>query len=297
MDTADTFQTLNIIFSVLSFVLGTMIGSFLNVCVHRMPKGLSVIHPRSRCPQCESSIQWYDNFPILSWLILGAKCRNCKTPISWQYPLVEAITGFLFFLVFWRFGITVASGVYMLLAASMVLVTFVDLTDWTIPNEVTLPGIFVGIGCALVITFYPESMLHIEGPFTMPVANSLLGIVVGGGSLFLLDKASLLILGKRGMGGGDVKLLAMLGAFFGLYGVVLIIAISSVLGSIVGILMMQMQKRAVAEGGEEVAAGHYLPFGPYLALAGVIYMLYGPNFIAWYTSQFAAPGNYPQLPL
>ena len=113
-------ETINTILSIASFVIGAMIGSFLNVCVHRMPLNQSVVKPRSKCPKCEQPIAWFDNLPILSWLILGAKCRNCSQPISWQYPLVEALTGTLFFLVFWKYGITLAAPVYMLLVASLV---------------------------------------------------------------------------------------------------------------------------------------------------------------------------------
>jgi leader peptidase (prepilin peptidase)/N-methyltransferase len=293
MDPADITQTLNTLCSVFSFVLGTMIGSFLNVCVYRLPKGLSVVKPRSKCPRCDNPISWQDNIPLMSWLALGAKCRHCKAPISWQYPLVEAITGLLFFLVFWRFGLSAATPVYMLLAASLVLVTFVDLTDWTIPNEVTFPGIPLGIVCSVIMLYYPESLLHVEGPFELPIYNSILGVVAGGGTLWLLDKISLLLLKKRGMGFGDVKLLAMLGAFFGLYGVLIIIFIASVLGAVIGLAVVYAHKPKGDEGEQESEgiSGHYLPFGPYLALAGVIYMLYGPDIIAKYLSVLPPAGS------
>ena len=274
--------------SAFAFILGAMVGSFLNVCVYRIPAGLSVVRPASRCPKCEQGIAWYDNIPIVSWLILGAKCRNCKTDISWQYPLVEAITGLLFFLVFWRFQLTLATPVYMLLAASLVLVTFVDLTDWTIPNEVTFPGIPLGVVLSIVAMFYPDSGLIVLGPFKEAVFNSLLGVLVGGGILYALDKASLILLKKPGMGFGDVKLNAMLGAFFGVYGAVLVIILAAFVGSFIGIgLMLYTKGREVEMGeeGEEHKAGHYLPFGPYLALGGVIVMFIGPQIIDWYFSR------------
>ena len=212
---------------------------------------------------------------------------------------MEAITGVLFLLVFWRFGIAIATPIYMLLSAALVLVTFVDLTDWTIPDEVTLPGIPVGIATSVLFMLYPKSGLAVMGPFEMPVFNSLLGVVVGGGVLYALDKGALLLLKKPGMGFGDVKLNAMLGAFFGLYGAILIIVIAAFIGSFVGILMILAGKRNPAPGGptedsgEEPAgrpaSGHYLPFGPYLALAGVIVMLAGPAIIGFYFNTLLAP--------
>ena len=263
-------QTLDTLMTAISFIVGAMVGSFLNVCVYRLPKGESVVKPRSRCPKCESSIVWYDNIPMVSWLMLGAKCRNCKTPISWQYPLVEAITAALFGAVYVRYGFTIASPVYMLLSAGLVLVTFVDLTDWTIPNEVTFPGIPLGLVCALVAMFVPGTNLMILAPPSVPIFSALLGAVVGGGILYALDKGALLILGKRGMGFGDVKLIAMLGAFFGFPAVVMIIAIAACCGAFLGYALILMQR---SKGEEETA--HYIPFGPYLSFAGVVVMLFG----------------------
>jgi len=212
--------------------------------------------------------------------MLGAKCRNCKTPISWQYPLVEAITAVLFAAVFIQYGLTLATPIYMLLAASLVLVTFVDLTDWTIPNEVTYPGIPLGLGCAVVAMFYPESGLVVFGPPDVHIFSAFLGVLVGGGILYLLDKAALAVLGKRGMGFGDVKLLAMLGAFFGWPGVLMIMAIAAFGGAILGYSLILMQR---SKGEEETA--HYIPFGPYLSFGGVVVMLFGQwMYNAWMTS-------------
>lgn len=269
-------QALDTLLYVCSFVIGSMVGSFLNVCVYRIPAGLSIVKPRSRCPKCEQMIAWYDNIPMVSWLLLGAKCRNCKAPISWQYPLVEAITAFLFLAVYWQYGLTLATPVYMALAAALVLVTFVDLTDWTIPNEVTFPGMPLGIAFSLVAMFYPDSGLVVLGQFE-PVFNALIGLFAGGGILYALDKVTLILLKKRGMGFGDVKLLAMLGAFFGYPGVVLIIMIASLIGSVIGIAFIVANRSKSEEHG-----GHYLPFGPYLALGGLIVMLFGQGIYDWY---------------
>lgn len=270
-------QVLNTLLTIVSFVVGAMVGSFLNVCVYRLPKGESIVHPRSKCPQCEKPIAWYDNIPIVSWLLLGAKCRNCKTPISWQYPLVEAITAVLFAGVYLRYGMSIATPVYMLLTAGLVLVTFVDLTDWTIPNEVTFPGIPLGLICALVVMFYPNSNFVVFGPPDVPIFSALLGVLVGGGILYLLDKAALAVLGKRGMGFGDVKLLAMLGAFFGWPGALMVLGIATICGAVLGYSLLMLQR---SRGEEETA--HYIPFGPYLSFAGVVVMFFGQAmYDAW----------------
>ncbi len=285
--TPDQMDTLHTIFSVVSLIMGGMIGSFLNVCVYRLPEGLSVVKPRSRCPKCETPIAWYDNLPVISWILLRAKCRQCKAPISWQYPLVEAITGILFLLVFLKFGFTLASPIYMILVAALVLVTFVDLTDWTIPNEVTFPGMPLGIVCALVAMMVPESGLLLDDPI-MAIA----GLFAGGGLLYGLDMVSLLVLKKRGMGFGDVKLLAMLGAFFGLWGVFLIIILASFSGSAIGIplIMAGRKQTSVSEDNEKENIGHYLPFGPCIVLGGIVYLFYGPQIIQTYLSYINVPG-------
>lgn len=278
---AELPESVHTLLAAFSFVLGAMVGSFGNVCVHRLPRGLSVVKPRSRCPKCESAIAWYDNIPILSWLVLGARCRKCKEPISWQYPLVEAITGLLFLLIFWRFGIVVATPIYMLLAASLVIATFVDLTDWTIPNEITIPGVFIGIGCSVVGMVYPESGLQVTSPF-MAMGGAALGFAIP----YLLDKGALLVLGKRGMGMGDAKLLAMLGAFFGPWsGAVLTIVIGAFVGSVVGVSLILYNKRH----SKEESGGTYLPFGPYLALGGVIVMFYGSQIVQRYIEFLTEP--------
>jgi leader peptidase (prepilin peptidase)/N-methyltransferase len=299
---------LHIFFMATSFAFGSVVGSFLNVCVHRIPRDLSIVTPPSACPKCETRIAWYDNIPMLSWLALGAKCRHCKTPIHWRYPLVEAITGVLFLLVYWKHGFVPATPVYMLLAASLVLVTFVDLSDWIIPNEVTYPGIPLGIVWSIVVMFQGESTGGVipHGVYD-GVFDALLGVLLGGGSLYLMDKLSLVLLGKRGMGFGDVKLLAMLGAFFGWQSVILIIMMASIIGSIIGVSqILYLRAFPPAEKDEEESDeheekksdhgyedeeevptdGHYLPFGPFLAIAGLVIIFFGPEIFDFYYSNF-----------
>ena len=288
-----------------AFVFGGVVGSFLNVCIYRLPKGESIVFPGSRCPKCGASIAWYDNIPIFGWVMLRGKCRHCGASISWQYPVVEGLTAVLFLLIGLRFGYALATPVYMVLAAGLVVVTFVDIAHWIIPNEVTYPGIFIGLACAAVTTWYPGSGLRVIGPM-IPVFNAFIGLAAGGGILYALDKLALLLLKKRGMGFGDVKLLAMLGAFFGWPGVILTIMIASVLGSAVGLTLIwalggkdeAKGKEEAKEDGRENAeeeeddleltiSAHYLPFGPYLCIAGLVVMFFGQEIYAAYVAWFS----------
>jgi leader peptidase (prepilin peptidase) / N-methyltransferase len=258
MEIPETLQPLHTFFMVVSFILGTLVGSFCNVCVSRWPSGESVVSPRSRCPKCRNAIAWYDNIPILSWLILGARCRHCGQPISWQYPAVEALTGVLFFAVYWRFGMSAATPVYMLLCAGLVIVTFQDFADWTIPNEITFPGIPLGAGVAVLGMLYPESGLRITAPLT-----ALDGLVLGAFIICFLDCAVALVARKPGMGFGDTKLLAMLGAFLGWKGVLGILMFASLAGSAAGLAMIfyiKMKNRG--EEAEEAAEDDDAPLPP-----------------------------------
>lgn len=291
---AENLETLDRIFFVLSFVLGAMVGSFLNVCVHRLPRGESIVKPRSRCPNCGAPIHWYDNIPVVSWILLRGKCRACRAPIHWMYPLVELVTAALFLAVYYSFGMTLATPAYMLLAAGLVLVTFVDLTDWTIPNEVTFPGIPLGVICSLVAMMYPKSGLLLDDPLM-----SLAGLAAGGGVLYALDLISLVLMKKRGMGFGDVKLMAMLGAFFGPLGVLVMLVVASFFGSVIGILMIVLRRGQPTELPESdpdeadamTPGGHYLPFGPYIVLGGLVYLFFGPEIIQRYLEYLNVPGT------
>jgi leader peptidase (prepilin peptidase) / N-methyltransferase len=286
-------QALETVLPAFSFVLGAIIGSFLNVVVYRLPEGKSLIRPGSCCPKCDSPIRWYDNIPIVSWLVLGAKCRNCSSPISWQYPAVEALTGALFLLVSWRFGLTAATPIYMVFVASLVVVTFVDLTHWIIPNEVSLPGILVGIGLALASTIFPAS-----GLYQVTVFNSVIGAVAGYALVFLLDRMTVLILKKPGMGLGDAKLLAMLGAFFGWQGGILIVLVASFLGSAVGIplkIALRFRDGDSDSGGdnkegEPTSPGLYMPFGPFLCVGGLVVMFFGEAILKAYLGYMGLGG-------
>jgi leader peptidase (prepilin peptidase)/N-methyltransferase len=242
------------------FVAGAAVGSFLNVCICRLPKDESVVFPPSRCPRCGYSIRWYDNIPLLSYLALRGRCRRCRARISPRYLLVEALNALLALLLFLRFGPTLTFLVLFLFCSALVVVTFIDLEHQIIPDEISLPGIVVGFLCSFILPW--QSWL-----------GSLLGILLGGGSLLLVASAYHRLTGKEGMGGGDIKLLAMMGAFLGWKAVPFIIFTSSLAGSVIGISLMLIRKQ-----DSRLA----IPYGPYLAFGALLYIFYGRQLIRWY---------------
>ncbi|HXE98454.1 MAG TPA: prepilin peptidase [Dongiaceae bacterium] len=253
-------MTSPIIFPVFAFVFGMVVGSFLNVCICRMPKDESIVSPPSHCPHCSYQIRWYDNIPLVSYLLLKGKCRGCGAHISLQYPLVELLNGVLTLLLFLRFGPTPAFAVLFLFCSALVVITFIDIEHQIIPDEISLPGIVVGFA----LSFFLKGHTWL---------NSLLGILLGGGSLLLVAYLYQRLTGKEGMGGGDIKLLAMMGAFLGWKAVPFIIFSSSLIGSLIGISIMLFQKK-----DSKLA----IPFGPYLAFGAVLYIFYGKPLIRWY---------------
>jgi leader peptidase (prepilin peptidase)/N-methyltransferase len=244
----------------MSFVFGAVIGSFLNVCIYRIPAGVSIVHPPSSCPACGSSIRWYQNVPILSYLLLRGKCADCGVRISARYPLVEALTGLLFALVLYRIGFQWATPVYWLFAAALIVITFIDFDHQIIPDMISLPGIVVGFLCSFAVPW-------------VSWADSLLGILAGGGSLYLVAVVYEQLAKKEGMGGGDIKLLAMIGAFLGWKAVLPVIFFSSLMGTLVGVPVMLIKKT-----GSKLA----IPFGPFLAAAALFYLFWGAALIRWY---------------
>ena len=248
----------------LGFLLGAIVGSFLNVCIYRIPAGESIVRPRSRCGSCGSSIKWYQNVPIFSFLALRGRCAACGARISWRYPLVEALTGGLFALLVFRFGPQPFVPVLMLLVAILVAITFIDLDHQIIPDVISLPGIAIGF----------------LGSFLLPWvswSDSLLGLLLGGGSLYLVAAGYSLFTGKEGMGGGDIKLLAMIGAFLGWKAVLPIVFFSSVFGTLVGVPVMLVKR---ADGKLAI------PFGPFLSAGAIVYLLWGPLIVRWYLGLF-----------
>lgn len=251
------------------FVLGTLIGSFLNVCIYRIPRKQSIVWPSSRCPSCGSPIKSYDNIPIFSYyLLLRGRCRACKEKISVRYPLVETLNAFFYLLVFWRFGPGWSSAVYCILCSALIVMTFIDLDFQIIPDRITLPGIPLGLLAGSFIL--PDPFLRATA---LGYKASLIGAVSGFSLFYLVAFLSIKILKKEGMGGGDIKLMAMLGGFLGWKAVILTTFLGSLAGSIIGIGLM------VFRGREK---GSLIPFGPFLALGALLSLFLGQEILIWY---------------
>ncbi len=242
------------------FVFGMVIGSFLNVCICRLPACQSVVHPRSSCPQCGHLIRAYDNIPVLSYLLLRGRCRDCAARISPRYPLVELLSGTFAAMTVIRFGVGWTALVVFLLIAALLVITFIDIDHRIIPDVISLPGIPLGLAASF-------------GPGLVPPLEALIGILAGGGSLFLVAWGYQIITKREGMGGGDIKLLAMLGAFIGWKGVLFTIFVASLTGTLAGVALM-FQRRE----GMKLA----VPFGPFLAVGAMAYVFIGPEVMHWY---------------
>jgi len=245
---------------IISIIFGALVGSFLNVCIFRLPKEESIIWPGSHCPHCKNAIKFYDNIPVVSYFLLRGRCRYCKGSISLQYPLVEGITALSSLFLIIRFGPSLSYLFYFAFVAALIVITMIDLYHQIIPDAISLPGIGVGLLASLLIpqiTFF----------------NSLIGILLGGGSLFIVATFYQWLFKREGMGGGDIKLLAMIGAFLGWKAVLFTILLSSLIGSVTGILMM------VIKGKDFKYA---IPFGPFLSLGAVISLFYGEEIVRWY---------------
>lgn len=246
-------------------LFGLLVGSFLNVCIYRLPRGQSVIVPRSYCPACGRFIRWYDNVPIVSFLWLKGRCRACKKKISVRYPLVELLSGIFSYLVYLKFGAGLAYLFYFpLLAAPLIAITFIDLEHRIIPDVLSIPGLVTGTLATLFLSGLP---------WTESLLRSLTGILVGGGALFLISWLYEKLRHQEGIGGGDVKLAAMLGAFFGWKGVFAVLLFGSLFGSLIGLFLMILYRKG---------ARFAIPFGPFLAAGALLHLFYGSEIIRWY---------------
>ncbi len=245
---------------------GALIGSFLNVCIYRLPRHESIVWPGSHCPGCTQPIAWYDNIPILSYIILGGRCRYCTVRIPFGYPLIEILNASGYVALFWAFGPSWVTVAYCLLYSALLVVAGTDLSHKIIPNAVTFPGIVVGLICATTV-------------LPLGILGSLLGILVGGGILWLLAWASPYLFGKEGMGGGDIKLLAMIGAFLGWKPALMTIMIGSFLGSLVGVTLIAAQL---------IKREDYIPFGPFLVCGALVALFFGEFILDWYEGLLAA---------
>jgi len=267
--------------SLLAIIAGLLIGSFLNVCIYRMPRDLSVVRPRSFCPACEHPIAWYDNIPVVSYFVLRGRCRHCGARIPVRYVIVELLTAALFFLIVTALGLTAPAAKLCLLTALLVGLTFADLEERILPDEFTLGGTAIGLVLAYFVPVddviahivLPGLGFHLS-PQWLSVAESVLGAAAPAGSLwlggFLFEK----IRHKEGLGLGDVKMMAMFGAFLGLRATLLTLILGSVAGSILGLIYIRITRKD--------AATYQLPFGTFLGFAGIFVALAGEKVIHWY---------------
>jgi len=241
-------------------VFGAVIGSFLNVCIYRLPRGASVVVPASACPRCGHELAWFENVPIVSWLVLRGRCRACRASIGIRYPLVEAITAVIFAWAWWAYGGTpVLLASRLVFGCALIVLFAIDLEHHLLPNVITLPGIAVGFLFSL---------------FTEPGwRSSLIGILAGGGVLFAVAEAYYRVRHEEGLGMGDVKMLAMVGAFLGWQMTLMTLMMASLCGSLIGLLLIVTRR-----GGLKYA----LPFGTFLALGAAAAATVGPAVLNWY---------------
>jgi len=243
------------------FAFGASIGSFLNVCIYRIPENKSIVFPGSFCPNCKNSIPFYLNIPVLSYLFLKGRCRFCKTQISIRYLIIEAITGFFSLLLFLKFGLTPAFLYWFIFISVLIIVSFIDFDHQIIPDIISLPGILI---FASSFYFLPE----------MTIKKTIFGILFGGGSLYAIAFFYYFFKNQEGMGGGDIKLLAMIGAAMGIKGVIFTIFTGSLLGTVFGISLMVYTKESDIK--------LKIPFGPFLSFGAILYIFYGKQLIQWY---------------
>jgi leader peptidase (prepilin peptidase)/N-methyltransferase len=240
-------------------VLGAMIGSFLNVCIYRLPIGKSIVWPSSACPHCGRALAWFENVPVLSYLVLWGRCRTCRKPISGRYPLVESLTALMFAAAWWYYGPGALFVSRALFGCALIVLFAIDLEHHLLPNLVTLPGIVAGFALSFV-----------SGPGWL---DSLIGIIAGGGVLYLTAEVYYRVRHEEGLGMGDVKMLAMIGAFLGWKLTLVTLMMASFAGSLIGLALI-----AAGRGGMKYA----LPFGTFLALGAALATTVGQGLLDWY---------------
>jgi len=252
--------------SIFVLVFGLVLGSFLNVCIYRLPVGGSIVRPRSRCPRCEEQIRWYDNLPVISWFILRGRCRSCSSPISWRYPVIEALTGATL-VVLWRwYGADAAFGIAAMFALSLLVLFFTDYDHQLLPDAITLTGFGVGLAVAWFNPF-------LEGGGWERIWTAFAGAALGSGLLWGVGALYRKIRGVDAMGMGDVKMMAMVGAFTGPAGVLFTIFAASLVGALIGILLIPLRGGSMQDK---------LPFGCFLAPAALAALLFGHQAIDAY---------------
>jgi leader peptidase (prepilin peptidase)/N-methyltransferase len=248
---------------VVAALFGALIGSFLNVCIYRLPKGTSIVWPASACPGCGRALSWFENIPVVSFAFLRGRCRTCRTPIAWRYPIVEALTAALFAFSWWYYGPSALLVSRLVFGCALIVLFAIDLELHLLPNAITLPGIVVGF----LFSFFTEPEWQ----------SSLLGIVVGGGVLFLIAEGYFRIRREEGLGMGDVKMLAMIGAFLGWQLTLLSLMLASFAGTVIGLALI-----ATGRGTMKYA----LPFGTFLAIGAAASAVVGDGILDWYMGQW-----------
>jgi leader peptidase (prepilin peptidase)/N-methyltransferase len=267
--------------ALVGLAFGLLIGSFLNVCVYRLPRDLSVVRPRSYCPACEHQIAWYDNIPVVSYMLLGGHCRHCQARIPARYPIVEIMTGVLFFVYIWRMGPTLAGVKYCVLGALLIGLLFSDLEERILPDEFTLGGTLIGLAFAFLVPVQDFAahmllwLLKIDlNVRLVSFLEALMGAVLPAGVLWFGGYLYEKLRKREGMGFGDVKMLLMVGAFLGFRDTILTMVIGSVLGSVVGFLYIRITRKELST--------YELPFGTFLSIGGIAVTLLGPTVFQWY---------------
>lgn len=250
------------------FIFGSVVGSFLNVCIYRLPRNEKIGLTRSHCPHCKKTILWYDNIPFLSYILLKGKCRYCAKPISFRYFVVEFLTAFMLCLIWWRFGDPVLTVIYFIFISLLIAGSFIDLDFLIIPDSITVSGIIIGL---LASSIHPQ-LIGVK-IWWHGLLKSLLSVLIGGGSLYVIAITASAILKKEAMGMGDVKLLAMIGSFIGWQWALFTIFSSSLLGTIAGLTLIMLKKTDIK--GK-------IPFGPYLAMGSVVSLFWGREVLNWY---------------
>ncbi len=257
-------MNMNFILCLYAVLLGLCLGSFANVCIYRIPQNKSIVHPASSCLHCGAKLRFFDNIPLVSYLLLIGRCRACNGSISMRYPLVEILTAILSLALFVRFGFGLQYIQFMLFAGTLLILSFIDFDHKILPDVLTLPGILAG----WLASFLPGGISWVD---------SLIGLIAGGGSLYLVAFAYERITGREGLGGGDIKLLAMIGAWMGWVSLPLIVLMSSLSGAVIGSIF-------ILSGGK--GARTQIPFGPFLSMGALFYLFWGREITYWYFGLF-----------
>ena len=293
------------------FLFGLAFGSFLNVCIYRLPRGLSVVAPRSACPECKEPIAFYDNLPVLSWFILGGRCRHCKTKITPRYWMIELLTGLLFLACYRYFGLTLATLKYCILAFLLLGLIFTDAETKLLPDKMTLPGLALGLIFSLLVPVHDLASQFLPGIVNLPFSgevslrllsllDSLLGAAIGASFIYGAGAVYLRWRGTEGMGFGDVKLMAMVGSFLGIKLTIFTIFTASIAGSVFGLTTVfvvwlkrthrfmkrlanaQAARRRAWQSAQVVYRSYQMPFGVFLGSMALIAFFFGNQFLHWY---------------